>query len=436
MITKHNTFYQNMISLVICSFPILCLAFGKGYNYPALILAIGSVLTVPFWCNKNTFTRPAVIISLSFFIYFFSHLLSWLIDGGDISNLDQVSRFVFVIPILFMLIRLPLKKQHFFYALALGAIIAGIVSIIHVYQLGFSRAFTGENSHWWLNGYMPIQSGNMAMSLGFLSLTLSFYSLKTRQWILFSFSLVGFFSGILASFLSGSRGAWIAVPFVMLYLLWRNKDLLNKKRIIIISTVFLVSILGIYSIDNVQNRVLTGIKDIQQYEQENKYSSLGIRLELWKNAWLTFKESPLIGVGEVERYTIQKRFGDQGLIDYKVAHKFFSHAHNQYLDDLSIRGIIGFIALLVLFITPIMLSSSRYLNIITMEHQLLQQLMVVHILLFSFYQMTQAMFSHNSGTIFFSLMTMSIFSLINRAISQQPLTEKAPFDRSFKSDHT
>ncbi|NAX07850.1 O-antigen ligase family protein, partial [Vibrio sp. V40_P2S30T141] len=289
---------------------------------------------------------------------------------------------------------------------------AGIISIIHVYHMDFSRAFTGQNSHWWLRGYMPIQSGNMAMTLGFLALAISFYALKTRQFTLLIVSLLGSFGGVLASFLSGSRGAWIAVPFVLLYLLWANKSLLSKKIIVIISVITIGIALTISSIDRVQDRVATAVHEIQQYEQDNRYSSLGIRFELWKNALLTFKTSPLIGVGEVERYTLQKIHGDQGLIDYKVAHNFFSHAHNQYLEDLSIRGLVGLIALLALFLIPLKLSTSRYVNPRNPKHQLVSQLVTVHILLFIFYQLTQAMFSHNSGTIFFSVMTVALLSLV------------------------
>ncbi|EEX35784.1 MAG: O-antigen ligase family protein [Vibrio metschnikovii] len=412
MIKPYNTRYNNLISLVLCSFPVFCLALGKGYNYPAILLLITSLLTCSYWVKKATFTRPVIIISITFIAYFASYLLSWFVYDGKLSDLDQASRFILVLPILFMLIHFRIRSQWFFYSLCIGAIIAGIISIIHVYHMDFSRAFTGQNSHWWLRGYMPIQSGNMAMTLGFLALAISFYALKTRQFTLLIVSLLGSFGGVLASFLSGSRGAWIAVPFVLLYLLWANKSLLNKKIIVIISVITIGIALTISSIDRVQDRVATAVHEIQQYEQDNRYSSLGIRFELWKNALLTFKTSPLIGVGEVERYTLQKIHGDQGLIDYKVAHNFFSHAHNQYLEDLSIRGLVGLTALLALFLIPLKLSASRYVNPRNPKHQLVSQLVIVHILLFIFYQLTQAMFSHNSGTIFFSVMTVALLSLV------------------------
>lgn len=407
MSEHHKNFYPNLISTLVCSFPILCLAFGKGYNYPALLLLILALMTSPYWCHSAIFTRPIRLISIAFVSYFATYLLSWMIHGGQLSDLDQASRMLLALPILYMLIRFPIRYQWLCYALALGALIAGLVSIIHIQEFGFSRAFTGQRGHWWLNGYMPIQSGNMAMTLGLLSLTISFYALKNLKTQLVVISLLGAFSGILASFLSGSRGAWIAIPFIFAYLLWVNRSLLNKKLIIMMTLIAV----GASSLDCVQNHVAVAVHEIQQYKQDNRYSSLGIRFELWKNALLTFKASPLIGVGEPERYTLQKMHADQGHIDKKVAYGFFSHAHNQYLEDLSIRGFIGLIALLAIFFIPVKLTMAN-IDARSEKERLFGQLMVVHILSFMFYQLTQAMFSHNSGTIFFSLMTIVLFSSI------------------------
>lgn len=410
MSEHHNNFYPKLTSTLVCSFPILCLAFGKGYNYPALLLLLLALITSPHWCHSAIFTRPIRLISLAFVSYFATYLLSWMIYGGELSDLDQPSRMLLVLPILYMLIRFPIRHQWLCYALTIGALIAGLVAIIHIQQFGFSRAFTGQNSHWWLKGYMPIQSGNMAMTLGLLSLTISFYALKNRQTPLVVISLVGAFSGVLASFLSGSRGAWIAIPFIFAYLLWANRSLLNKKLIVIMTLIAVGAIGAISSLDRVQNRVAVAVHEIQQYEQDNRYSSLGIRFELWKNALLTFKASPLIGVGEPERYTLQKTHADQGFIDKKVAYEFFSHAHNQYLEDLSIRGVIGLMALLTIFYIPVKLTRAN-INLKSAEECVYGQLMVVHILSFMLYQLTQAMFSHNSGTIFFALMTIVLFSV-------------------------
>lgn len=413
LMTQKHPYLHQFISLITCSFLIFCLLIGKGYNYPAIVLLTLAFLTLPFWCKKNILTLPVILISASFIFYFATHLLSWIVHNGKMSDLDQVSRLVLVLPILLMLIRFPINKKWLLYSVCVGAIIAGTVAIIHVFQMDLHRAFSGDNSKWWQKGYMPIQSGNMAMTLGFLSLPIAIYALKVRQPVLLTLGLLGFFGGVLASFLSGSRGAWIAIPFVLVYLLWSNKSLLNKKALLVILIIISSSIISILSIDRVQNRILTAIIELQQYEQDNKYSSLGIRMELWKSALLTFKTSPLIGVGEVKRHSLQKEFGDQGLIDYQVAHNFFSHSHNQYLDDLSVRGLIGFLALIFLFFVPVKLVLYQLKATDNPEHPLAQQLMISHIILFSFYQMTQSMFSHNSGTVFFSFITIILFSFMH-----------------------
>ena len=78
----------------------------------------------------------------------------------------------------------------------------------------------------------------------------------------------------------------------------------------------------------------------------------------------------------------------------------FTHAHNQYLDDLSKRGIVGLFALLAVLLIPLR-AFMKKLNTTNDEVKLIATLGVAHILSVMIYGLSQGFLVHNSGTIFY-----------------------------------
>lgn len=79
-------------------------------------------------------------------------------------------------------------------------------------------------------------------------------------------------------------------------------------------------------------------------------NSVGIRLELWRAAWYLFLTHPLLGVG-----TGAYQPSTQRLIAIGVIAPFagtFDHPHNDFLNALASFGIVGFAALLAVFLLP------------------------------------------------------------------------------------
>jgi len=76
-------------------------------------------------------------------------------------------------------------------------------------------------------------------------------------------------------------------------------------------------------------------------------TSVGLRLELWRGAWLAGNEHPILGVGEFRR----QPFIAQKIIDGELTSDIANwlHVHNDYLNALQLRGYPGLLLVLVFY---------------------------------------------------------------------------------------
>ncbi|WP_305371441.1 O-antigen ligase family protein [Photobacterium leiognathi] len=402
-----------IISLLVASFPVLCLAYGKGYNLPPILLLVAA-LGFCWQFKKINYTTQVKWVLGSFVIYFLTYLASTLYYGGSFSEIDMPSRIVLVLPIFLLLLLYPPKVNILTSGLIIGSIIAGVVAMIHIYDFKTFRAFSDalKSIHPSLQGYMPIQSGNMAMTLGLISLTISINYLIQKSWWRFTFSLIAAFLGIYASFLSGSRGGWIFLPLAIVYLTFNNRQFITKRIAILSIFVLGTALFSLSQNTEITTRLNAAMNQIVQYQKgHDENSSLGVRFELWKSAIYTTEQHPIIGAGYHGREILREKWAHEGLVNAQVIKNFLdSHSHNQFLEDLSVRGVIGLAALLAIFIIPLSIFVKNHNIANSPQQKMLNQCGAISVIMMIGYCLSQAMFRHNSGMIFYSLMTVILLA--------------------------
>jgi O-antigen ligase len=211
-----------------------------------------------------------------------------------------------------------------------------------------------------LNGLYEINSffihKNILASFLFLSLAitcLSIIKLKDK-WKVFSILITLLLFSILIIIFN--RTTYIALfvsAFIFLILRIRN-----KKKIILITLVFLIGILSFYSYKS--------INTVKQSSTITSTNSFDERLKIWENTIDIIKEQPILGVGSGNwQYNFLKYSVSQ--IDIIVFYNTtFQKPHNDYLWILSELGIIGFtFFLLILFFIfkPVIKSVLKEYNI-------------------------------------------------------------------------
>lgn len=385
-----------LIATILCflffSTPII---YPDSYVVAPLLLALFGLFLLPktYHAFKN---RDVKYISLSMVGYFFLTIISFLYSGGETSQLDMPSRTVLASFILCFLVTYKPNPAPLFLAAPIGAAIAGFISFYHSFYVG-GRAFVGTF------GYMPIQIGGIIASLATFSVISFFYYCKTEQKNFAVFSFVAANLGYIATLLSGARGAWLLTPFVLLIVLYLNKELINKK-IVGYALLAIVVDLSIASAQ-ITSRIDAVQSDLTHYSSNNSSTSVGARLEMWKSALYSAQESPLFGQGFSGVDAAKKRQIEKGLIDSTVL--TFSRAHNQFFEDLQTKGVLGLSVLIIMFAVPFAFfrrNLKQYINDSDKDtHYFLALMGASHVALVAGYALTQHYLSHHSGILFFAV---------------------------------
>jgi len=127
---------------------------------------------------------------------------------------------------------------------------------------------------------------------------LSIDKFSCDKWFWVGLKILGFVAGITASFASGSRGGWLAIPLLLGLLIYFNT---GKKslRLIGFSSLALLLILGWVLVgQSGVNQRLDALKNDAEIYRYNRDTSTGIRWQLHKAAVDVFVRHPIFGVGQ------------------------------------------------------------------------------------------------------------------------------------------
>lgn len=411
MIRNHFCLHREQILSLIVQlsaflFGALAVTVPSGYSYgPGLLLlaSLGFII-----CKRSSaWTLPfeLKLIGLALIGYFAVMSISVGLDGGRISEIDRASRALMAAAMLPLLARVPVRLPMLLSGFGIGAILAFGIAAYDKFFLGYERAF---------GDMMPIQSGNIAMSMGLFCLCGMFWAQKKERLTFSLFMLLGTCAGMGASFLSGTRGGWVLLPVILFTIGMLFKECLYRKGSIALITGILLcgGILVIQPQSGVGARIEQAQHDISQYlDKTNLNTSLGIRLQLWHSAWQSFTQKPLFGWGNHGIRVSQQEQLARGEISQFI-YDFNNHAHNQFLDDMAKRGIIGLGAFLLILLTPLLLVKRRLRVPHDIDVHCGSALVIVAVFSCIDYSLSQAFLGHNSGSTFVFSSLVMLMSIV------------------------
>ena len=284
-----------------------------------------------------------IIIGL-FVLFPVCSLVSWYLSGTDedgIRHLGRQLRFALVIPIYFWFRRINIDVRWFVLGAAIGSIVAMLVALYEVFYLGVPRA---------RGAHHPIVFADIALIMGFMALAAKSIVAGSRFKYLPHLAVV---CGIIASILSASRGAWIAIPalvVILFWLQWRSIRMSAKAAVIGVMLVLSVSFY-LMPQTGVKQRIDVAVSDITlYYSGETINTSLGLRFEAWRSAFHIAKDNPVFGVGLGRFDDAAQQLIEQGTVRHGAAN--FAHTHNDYISQLATNGLVGLILLLAIYMYP------------------------------------------------------------------------------------
>jgi len=336
MTTQHNLYF-NYLCAIIPAFILVIPAAGEVAF--ALLALYSFIYCYQQKINPLTHVYSQAIASICL-AYFSVALLSILTSDVSLYAFKRLGTNIhfLVAPWMAVLLSQQLNKHFLLMAIKNGAILAGIVALIQYFYLGELRAHGTVNE---------IPFGDIALLLSFFSL-LNIHRETNRQKC---FSLLSFILGCSAVMFSLSRGAWIAVPFLLILLLfiWYKQGSITLKPLIGLSIIAIILLGAIGLSPQVQSRFNALQQDIDSYEQ-NSFTPVGIRIALWKAAIKAIPSHPILGFGLHNTQQVTANFVDNKHLKPMLPQ--LRHFHNEYLTTLVGKGAVGLIALLMLLIAP------------------------------------------------------------------------------------
>lgn len=327
------------------------------------LFALLLIALIVFFQNKQAHFRfedkTDLIIVLSFCGLIFAVLLGQLFRSKmHLAAFDGPSRIAVA-----GLIYLLLKSRQIAYIKILDAAIpVGLLCVLAAVTLN-------PGAYWGDRFATYFVDPNTLGSQTFILALIIFLSIASGQsesrWLLL-LRLMGGAAGIYVSIYSGSRGAWLAGPFIfLLFLLIRFGDFCRAQgaerfRIALqTSTIVIASIilffLALYFSDAVSSRVISGYHEIRNWLMGSELdASAGIRLSIWKFSFQFAGESLLFGYGE-EKNMMQLLSNSLLNIpanQIAIGTMATTGPHSDILSKLLSSGLFGLLAYLCLLFVP------------------------------------------------------------------------------------
>lgn len=388
---------------------------GKDIFYVLLLISlIYMAVERPKFSSLN---KDEKIIFSLLILFFLWTVFTFYINGkpgkGDILVWSRQVFLLLIIPLYFLFRRYPLPPQWLFIVLLLSAFVTSGVAINDVFFDG--ARFRGRAG----GGMHPILFGSVSL---FMAVLISSFLLNTKQNKIFSVLSILAIVGLLAAIaLTKARGVWLAIPaLILVVLLMKYKNVEKWKKITGLS-IIMALLLGSYFIPVVKQRVDQTYTNIVRYinsediSDASRRTSLGTRLEMWKAGLGMFVDNPVLGVGLGGfQETANKNMDQYGV--NRSAHSFY-HPHNQYISELSAKGLPGFL----LFIGLLYIMIRYYLKYAMHGSRMKMTfafggfLMTVAIVIFS---LTDAVFEGKAIILFMSMMFAVILASLSNAENQ------------------
>jgi len=259
---------------------------------------------------------------------------------------DSPSRFVAAIPLFLVLRRQgPNVLKWADLSFSFGALISLVLAVLSPRDWGVGRA--GST---FLN---PIHFGDIALALGVLSL-ISLNWWRKDSCAVRALKIAAFLAGLGATLLSGSRGAWVAIPVVALVIVYargRGKPWYRNAAIPLAVVAVLAATYGLSG--TVRDRMGDISTDIVSYEHGSKDTPVGIRLQLYEAAVTVIERQPVFGLGDDGFADEMKSLAQKGQLTPLAAQFGEGETHNQLLAYSANYGLVGGVMLLAIYLVPI-----------------------------------------------------------------------------------
>jgi O-antigen ligase len=265
------------------------------------------------------------------------------------SAYDWAARFLLAIPVFLALRRINMHAVAMLqYGIPIGALAGLALLVFRPYAWSGNVFTTGP----FLN---LIHFADLALMLGFLSLFAINRALHDSLPVLLLKSC-GFLAGLYMALQTGERGAWVAIPvLVLLWIYGQGMAHPGRKLGITLLLLVIASVLAYNGIGLIHQRADMIYQNLVDYGNGHKDTSVGIRLQLWQAALHLFLQNPVFGLGPEGYAKMMPLLADQGMITPSAAGLGQGEVHNELLAKSAGLGIFGLFSIIAVHLVPMVI---------------------------------------------------------------------------------
>lgn len=168
--------------------------------------------------------------------------------------------------------------------------------------------------------------------------------------------------GLLGFITTQTRGGWLVVPFFIVigWVLATGKTSLRK---LLIPALIAIVVSGAVSATSpiLRQRMHQMVTQTAEcLTNPLAISSECGRIQLWHVSWLMFKENPVFGNGTIQTFGPKlEGYWRQGIVSDFVYRQGFGEPHHEILFSMASHGLLGLLALLLMYAVPIWMFTRR-----------------------------------------------------------------------------
>jgi len=339
---RPNNIYSRIFNYILISLPVFLISVKVVANLLLLVIVIDGLVTC-FKEKINPFTAKEFrTISYLFTGYFAVMFLSIILSSGFGEELKHIFRKIhfFFAPLIAVSIYYHnIDISKFVRSFKYGLISAFIISMALLIFFGSINGMFNSNVF-----------GDLLVIYIFVSISQIFR--EGIREVAFSIASASF--GVALLFLIPSRGSWLLFFLLaVVFIIFTHKNIIdsfkNSKKYYLFALPIL-SLLILFTYPNLKSTYDHTLDNLSSWEDnKEKYTSSGVRLEMWSSALKAFKDAPWHGYGY--------RMVNREVAKYADFHpdliKKFTHLHNEYITNLLSAGYAGLISLLIFILYPL-----------------------------------------------------------------------------------
>ena len=321
----------------------------SGANTIIVIICFLWLLSGDYKSKFNQIISSKLLIAS--IVFYFLHIIG-MIWTKDISwgfhILHKMWYFILLLPVLFTIV----KKEYinvYVYAFLLAIAVTEIISYLIWFEIvGPFKNATVLNPTPFMShiSYNPI----LAFAI-YLVLHQLFFNKKLSNLVFFFYSFFAF-SMTVNMFITAGRAGQVTFFLVLAILIFQIFDKQRIKSLLVILIMMPSIVITAYQFSDLfQKRVDLAIIEVTE-SSDQYYSSVGVRINYFKNSLDVIKQNPIIGIGTGDFPREYKKINQINTPQVATT----TNPHNMYTLITMQLGLIGLVSMLSIFYYQIKLS--------------------------------------------------------------------------------